>query len=69
MATTRDLDHLSMELRPEFRAGLSDGLRGIERELHRGLAELHRELKMQLIAMIGIVGTGVAVATGLGQLL
>lgn len=69
VATKHDLRELGSRL--EFQLGQLEERTNLRFESleRRVLGELHRELKMQLIAVIGIVGTGVAVATGLSQLL
>ncbi len=54
VATKRDLD----SLRVEFRADLSEGLRGVEREM-RGL---ERALRLQLYWVVGSIWTALGVA-------
>ncbi len=57
LATKRDLDHLGAELRNEFRADLSEGLRGVE-----------RAMRVQLYWVVGSIWSALGVALAFASL-
>ena len=73
VATKRDLDHLSTELRTELRAEFGAGISGLRADMYRELGALRGDLRAQMqtlfLGLVGLQMTGAGLAIALSRLL